>query len=60
MFLFVLQGETEDPSRSADTKPENPDKPENPYVILDRFLRSACMLALEDTAENKGTIKSGK
>ncbi len=46
---------------SAAGKPgDYPAKLDNPYEILDEFVRSASMCALEETAENKGAIKSGR
>ena len=66
-FLHSLQGEAETSgdvtsgAQAADSKPVNPleSKLVNPYETLDQFVRSACMCAQEETADKKGTIKTG-
>ena len=58
----MFQGESEATASAsvADKSGDYPAKHDNPYEILDQYVRSASMSALEETAEIKGTIKSGR
>ena len=53
IFFLSHQGESEDASTSCDPNPTNP------YTILDQLVSATSSVAIQETAENKGALKSG-